>query len=210
MKLLNKDRPVITTGFSVVFSIALSFSLAFLYGCNSTPINSDAPAIDVKEPIASMESLVIFGSNKTLITRVSIEGNSLILGSIEVKNWPLPQAPCAQCEVTLSRHHHPDGPTVWLSIKAEDNSNFWIASSFQKQFKIDQWLFKHNNQQVIISDSLSNQQTIVAENIQSVIPLLSNINCSLLWANKQLLAQPNRHISADVAQFTSQFIIHCH
>lgn len=196
MKILNKYQAINKTS----LSISLLIALVFLYGCNSNP---------TKGAVASMDSLVIFGNNQSLTIQSSLKGDTLVLGNIKVKNWPLLEVPCTQCEVQLNRRHHPDGPTTWLNIKGEGDSKLWIASSFQKQFNIENWQFKHNNHQVIITDSVSKQKTIIAENIQSPVPLSSNNECSVLWANKQALPQPGAHISADFAQFNSQFIIHC-
>lgn len=187
-------------------SISLLTALVFLYGCNNNPAQSDT---STTEQVTNMDSLVISGGNQSLTTQSTLMGSTLVLGSIEVKNWPLRQAPCTQCEVQLNRRHHPDGPTVWLNIKGEGNSKTWIASSFKNQFNIDHWQFKHNNHQVIISDSLSKQKTTIAENIQSPIPLSPDNKCSVLWANKKYLSQPGANISADVAQFSSQFVIRC-
>lgn len=201
---------MITTGLTMV--------LSSLYGCISQPVASDDTPIIVVNPSATTQpsdsstgtkSLVILGNNQSLTTQSSLKGNTLILGRINVNNWPLSQVPCVQCKVTLNRSHHPDGPTTWLSIKGEGNSRVWIASSFQKQFNIDRWQLKHNDHQVIINDSLSKKKTIIAENIQSAISLVPDNHCSVLWANKKLLPQPGAHISADIAQFNSQLIIRC-
>lgn len=205
MKILNKYLAINKTS----LSISLLTALVFLYGCNSNPVQSGTAVISTTEQVTNMDSLVIFGGNQSLATQSSLIGSTLILGSIEVKNWPLLEVPCTLCEVQLNRRHHPDGPTAWLNIKGEGNSKLWIASSFQKQFNIENWQFKHNNHQVIITDSVSKQKTIIAENIQSPVHLSSDNECSVLWANKQALPQPGAHISADVAQFNSQFIIHC-
>lgn len=200
---MNKTR------FSISLSIGLLTAFSSLYGCTSNPINSDKPIADSKEKITSMNSLTIHGNNQTLTTQSSLQGNTLALGNIVVKNWPLPQAPCSSCEVKLSRNHHPDGPTVWLSINGEGNSKTWVGSSFQQQFNIDHWELKHKDQQVIVRDMQSKNQMIVAENIQSPVAIMSNKECSILWANKEFLPQPGKNISNDVAQFNSQFIIRC-
>ena len=188
----------------IILSISLLIALVFLYGCNSNPAQSDTSVISSTEQVTNMDSLVIFGANQSLTTQSILMGSTLVLGSIEVKNWPLSEAPCTQCEVQLNRSYHPDGPTTWLNIKGEMNS-----SSFQKRFSIDHWQVKHDNNQVIIIHLSSKQKTIIAENIQSPIPLGFDNKCSVLWANKQLLSQPGPNISADVAQFNSQFIIRC-
>lgn len=205
MKILNKYQAINKTN----LSISILTALVFLYGCNSNPAQSDTAVISTTEQITHMDSLVIFGGNQSLTTQSLLIGSTLILGSIEVKNWPLLEVPCTQCEVQLNRSHHPNGPTAWLNIKGEGDSKLWVASSFQKQFDIENWQFKHKNYQVIITDSVSKQKTIIAERIQSPVPLSSDNECSVLWANKQALPQPGAHMSADVAQFNSQFIIRC-
>lgn len=199
MIFLKIKRAMVTTCIAVVLT-----SLS-LYGCTSQTI---APP-QLPDANTGKESLVITGNNQSLITQSSLKSNTLVLGHIKVKNWPLPQAPCSQCEVQIKRQHHPDGPTVWLNIKGEGHSKIWVASSFQKQFNIDRWQFKHNGHQVIINDSLSKQKTIIAENIHSPVSLVANNNCSILWANKKRLPQPAANISSDVAKFNSQFIIRC-
>ena len=209
-----------------VLAIFIALAFASLSGCMNNSIATELPvaAIPVSteietaninkqaDPNSDRKSLVISGTNQSLSTQSSMQGNTLSFGNIEVKHWPLIKAPCVRCEVILDRRFHSDGPTAWLVIKDEDKTT-WIASSFQKQFNTEQWQFKHHEDQVTITDAsnrnLSKKQTVITANIQSAIPLKSDKNCSVLWANKEFLQQPGKHISADVAQFNSQFIIQC-
>ena len=172
-----------------------------LFGCDVRPVNSNSEIVN--------SSFVIFGSNKSLTTHTQLSNGILTLGDIEIKNWPLSNLECSPCEITLDRRFHPDGPTSWLIVENKNKTKTWIISSFQKKIVIGNWQLNHNNDQVLITDTRSNEETNVPSNIHFLTSLDSERNCSINWSKKELLDQPGKHIAADIAEFKSQFIIQC-
>jgi len=172
-----------------------------LQGCNSSPVNS--------RPEVQTESFVIFGNNQNLKSHIQLNGSTLSLGDIDIKNWPLKNLSCTPCDITLDRRFHPDGPTTWVIAVDKSITKTWVISSYQNQFSIDQWQIKHASDQVIIINSKSKKKSTFSSNIQSSVAIKSDENCTLLWTKKVFLDQPRKNISPDVAKFKSQFIIQC-
>ena len=172
-----------------------------LQGCNSSLVNS--------RPEVQTESFVIFGNNQNKKSHIQLNGSTLSLGDIDIKNWPLKDLFCSSCDITLDRRVHPNGPTTWIIAIDKNITKTWIMSSYQKQFSVDQWQVKHVNDKVIITSSKSKDKTKFNSNIQSPVAINSDENCALLWSKKELLDQPRKNIAPDIAKFKSQFIIQC-
>jgi hypothetical protein len=181
--------------------IAFTLLIITLQSCESSSTNSN-DEIQTK-------SFIIFGNTQAFKSDVKLNGNTLLLGDIEIKNWPLTDFTCSTCDISLDRRFHPNGPTTWIRAIDSNETKTWIMTSYQKQFSADQWEIRHIKDQIIFTNSKSKKMTTFNSHFQSPVSIKSNENCTLLWAKKEFLDQPQQHLSPDVAQFKSQFIIQC-
>lgn len=179
------------------------FLSTFLLGCNFQSIK------EVSED--KVQTLFdIKGPNKSIKTTLSMDNGALKASDVRIENWPLKDQPCKQCEVTLKRRHHPNGPDIWVKfVDTDKNTKTWVASSYQSQFIIDDWKVRFNDHVLTLTEEETGIESKVDGNSFNQQKLNSKNQCMVLWGYRRALKQPAQHISPDVAAFKSQVIIQC-
>lgn len=201
-----------------------SLLMLMLLGCKTSPVlpETDSGSSSVSRSSStsqasadkSVSGFIISqhpnGNKKDQLSEPILNGKTLTLGAIKIKNWPLENLACEFCDVSIERTIHPDGPTTWVTLKGETvKATTWIMSSFQYRFSVGPWFIQHKDHQVVITDRTSKKASSVNAQVLSPLAMNTDADCSLLWANKEFLEQPKSHIANDVAHFKSQFIIQC-
>jgi hypothetical protein len=109
--------------------------------------------------------------------------------------------------VDTGREFHPDGPTQWLIIKGSSYSTLLI-SSYQRHYYIKPWHFTYKQNHLLIENKESG--LIAGMSYHEALPkFISGSNCQLAWLKREAQAQPSVHISSDVADYKTQFVLQC-
>lgn len=174
-------------------------------GCHSA---SKSQSLDLAVPKQTSQSFFeIQGIAPNGAVTPVFKEKAMIFGELNVALWPVSAVSCDPCEVDAGREFHPDGPTQWLVIKDNRYSTLLI-SSYQRYDYIKPWHFTYKQSHLLIE----NKESGVASDMsydEALPKLISGSNCQLAWLKREAQAQPSAHISNDVADFKTQFVLQC-
>lgn len=187
-----------------LFSISAVF--LGLMGCQS------ASKPHLAEPVSETEAspslfFEIRGAAPTGAVTPSYEEKALILGDLEVVNWPSTKLECDSCLVRSGREFHPDGPTQWLKIEGDEQSMLLVSSYQQRDF-IDSWHISYQKDALVIEDRETEVKSSVTYDA-SLPVLIQDTDCELVWLKREVQTPVSEGISNDVAEFKTQFAVQC-